>query len=275
MAYRPARLALLFAALALEAAAASLVEESPLRDYFSRKFPDIAITQYVHGALAFNLDAMDQYQSIMAAPPFLADLEKAERIWNTPFKNGKRYADCLPKGGRGLAGQYPKFDGALGRVVILEEVVNACRSAQGEPPFVLGDPNTMGLLMAHLRSLSDGAKMDIRVEGAKAMEAYLDGKATFFRRSGQLNFSCAHCHVHHAGERLRSEILSPAVGQATHWPVFRGGERLVTLQNRYQECHRMMRQVPDEIGSPRYNNLEYYHSTLSNGLALTANVFRK
>jgi hypothetical protein len=37
-----------------------------------------------------------------------------------PLKSGKTYADCLPNGGRMIAGDYPKFDDAKGKVVTLE-----------------------------------------------------------------------------------------------------------------------------------------------------------
>ena len=114
-----------------------------------------------------------------------------------------------------------------------------------------------------------------RVEGEGAMKAYEDGKKTFFKRAGQLNFSCGNCHIDNAGVRIRSEILSPVVGQATHWPVFRGGDQVTTLQKRYEGCQNNVRHAPDKAGSTRYNNLEYFHSYMSNGLELKSSVFRK
>jgi sulfur-oxidizing protein SoxA len=33
--------------------------------------------------------------------------------------------------------------------------------------------------------------------------------------------------------------------------------------------------VPDKPGSTRFNNLEYFHSYLSNGMEMKASVFRK
>ncbi|MEQ1668614.1 MAG: sulfur oxidation c-type cytochrome SoxA, partial [Sulfuriferula sp.] len=75
--------------------------------------------------------------------------------------------------------------------------------------------------------------------------------------------------------RIRSEVLSPAVGQATHWPVFRAGENLTSLQTRYVGCNRLVRAEPFKIGSDEYNNLEYFHSYISNGLPMQASVFRK
>jgi sulfur-oxidizing protein SoxA len=90
-----------------------------------------------------------------------------------------------------------------------------------------------------------------------------------------LNFSCANCHVDNVGNKLRSETLHMAVGAATHWPVFRGGDNLVTLQSRYERCFAQVRHVSPPIGSEKLNNLEYYHSYISNGLEMKSSVFRK
>jgi sulfur-oxidizing protein SoxA len=244
-------------------------------NYFTQKFPDVKMQDYVYGALALDPDAKSQYDSIMEFPPFLDKLDQGKKLFNTPFKNGKTYADCLPNGGKMIAGNYPMFDEAKGKVVTLEDTVNACRSANGEEPYKLEDDKTMGVLMAYIRSLSDGMKMNIKVDSPGALKAFEDGKKTYYQRAGQLNFSCASCHVDASGNRLRSELLSPVIGQAVHWPVFRGGEKLVSLQERYAGCFKNVRQVPDKQGSTRFNNLEYFHSYLSNGLEMHADVFRK
>jgi sulfur-oxidizing protein SoxA len=250
-------------------------DRQELIKYFTQKYPNISIDDYVFGALAFDPDSKSQYEAIMEFPPFDSDIQKSRKMFETPFKNGKTYADCLPNGGKQIAGNYPMFDEAKGKVVTLEDVVNDCRVANGEEPYKYDDMKTMGLLQAYLRSLSDGMIMNIKVEGPKATAAYEAGKKTFFSRKGQLNFACASCHVQNAGVRLRSELISPAIGQATHWPVFRGGDKLFDLQKRYQGCFKSVRQVPPAQDSTILNDLEYFHSAISNGLPMKANVFRK
>jgi L-cysteine S-thiosulfotransferase len=243
--------------------------------YYTAKFPNVKLEDYVFGALAFDADSKSQYDAIMEFPPFDSQVEAGRKMWETPFKNGKTYASCLPNGGKMIAGNYPMFDEAKGKVVTLQDVINDCRTANGEEAFKVNDMKTMGTLTSYMRSLSDGMLMNIKVEGPKATAAYEDGKKTFFSRKGQLNFACATCHVQNAGTRLRSELLSPAVGHAGHWPVYRGGDNLVTLQQRYQGCFQQVRAVPPPQGGPTMNNLEYFHSALSNGLPMKANVFRK
>ena len=243
--------------------------------YFTTKFPSIPLNQYVYGALAFDPDAMAQYNSIMDFPPFSAVIDQARQLWQTPFGNGKSYADCFPDGGKNSAGNYPYFDDKLGQVVTFEMALNACRTTNGEAPYRYGDAATMGKLTAYARSLSDGMVINIKVDGPTANAAYAVGKQLFYARRGQLGFSCASCHVIHAGDRYRSELLSPVIGQATHWPVFRAGETLVTLQNRFAGCDKSLRTQPFAPGSIEYNDLEYFYTYLSNGLPMQASVFRK
>lgn len=244
-------------------------------NHYTKKFPNINIDDYVYGALAFEADSKAQYDAIMEFPPYEGDLEKARKLLNTPFKNGKKYSDCFPNGGKNVAGNHPYFDDKAGKVVTLEDALNACRVANGEEPYKYNDKKTMGLLTSGFRELSDGMLMNIKVDGSGALAAYEAGKKTFFGRQGQLNFACATCHVQNAGVRLRSELLSPVVGHAVHWPVYRGGDNLVTIQDRYSGCYRQVRHVPPAQGSTEFNNLEYFHSYISNGLPMKANVFRK
>ncbi len=243
--------------------------------YFTTKYPNIKVEDYTYGALAFDADSKAQYDAIMEFPPYEAVLEKGKKMWETPLKSGKTYSDCLPNGGKNIAGNYPYFDDKAGKVVTLDDAINACRVANGETAYKLGDVATMGTLTAYMRTLSDGMLSNVKVEGPKAMAAYEDGKKTFFSRAGQLNFSCATCHVQNAGVKLRSELISPAIGHTVHWPVFRGGDSLTELQTRYVGCFKSVRHVSAPAGSEKLNNLEYYHSYMSNGLPLKASVFRK
>ena len=244
-------------------------------DLYNKKFPSIALDDYVHGAMIFSADAKAQYDSIMELPPFASVLDKGKTMWEKPFANGRSFADCFPNGGRNVAGNYPLYDDQLSKVITFEMAVNRCLRDNAEPELVISDMKTMGVLMAYARSLSDGMKMNIKVASSGAREKFEAGKRFFFSRRGQLNFACASCHMENAGNTLRTEILSPTVGQATHWPVFRGGDNLNTIQARYKRCLEQIRAVPLELGGEEFNNLEYFHSYLSNGLPLTASVYRK
>ena len=242
---------------------------------YQERFPGIALERYVNGALMVSPDALDQFDSIMEFPPFQADLDRGKVLWETPFANGKTYAGCFPGGGRNVAGDYPRFDAAQGKVVTFEMALNACRKSNGEAEYRYGDRATMGVLTAHARTLSDGMRMNIKVEGSEALARYEQGRRFYYTRIGQLNFSCSSCHLAQAGRILRTEVISPTVGQATHWPVFRAGDNLNTLHLRLRRCMEQMRAAPFAAGSEEFNNLEYFLSYQSNGLPLRASVYRK
>ena len=264
--------------IALGAATAHATPESDRQEFikhYTTKYPNVKLEDYVYGALAFDADSKAQYDAIMEFPPYESQVESGRKMWETPFKNGKKYSDCLPNGGKQIAGNYPMFDDAKDKVVTLQDAINDCRTANGEEAYKVSDMKTMGTLTSYMRTLSDGMLVNIKVEGPKATAAYEDGKKSYFSREGQLNFACSSCHVQNVGSRLRSELISPTVGQTVHWPVFRGGDNLVTLQQRYQGCYSQVRAVPPPQGGTTMNNLEYFHSALSNGLPMKASVFRK
>lgn len=250
-------------------------DRKEILDLYKNKFPNIKFEDYVNGALNLSSDSLQQYRAIMEFPPYDSEVDRGKKMWETPFKNGKKYADCYPNGGKNMAGHYPYFDERLGKVVTYEMSINACRKSNGEEEYAYDDMKTMGLVTAYSRSLSDGMKMSVKVNGEKALAAYEQGKQFFYQRRGQLNFSCAHCHMQQVGTTLRTELLSPALGHAVHWPEFRGGDSLTTLQTRYVQCNRQVRAVPFKQGSEQYNNLEYFHSYISNGLPMQTPVFRK
>jgi sulfur-oxidizing protein SoxA len=249
-------------------------DRETLLNEYRQMLPNVPFENYVYGALAMNPDAKAQYDEIMAFPPYSIDLDKGQKMWDTPFKNGKTFASCLPNGGKNIAGNYPYFDDKAGKVVTFENAINACLAANGEPELKYADKD-MGLLTAYARSLSDGMKVNIKVEGAGALAAYEKGKEYYATRNGQLNFSCKSCHVQNAGKFIRSDQLSMMIGQASHWPEFRGGTDIVTLQGRFKQCEKNVRAKPKDGNSEEYNNLEYYITYMSNGLPMQTPVFRK
>jgi sulfur-oxidizing protein SoxA len=249
-------------------------DRSALIKHYKQMLPDIKFENYIYGALAMNPDAKSQYDDIMAFPSFSIDLDKGKKMWETPFKNGKKFSSCFKNGGKNVAGNYPYFDDKAKRVVTFENAINACLKKNGETELKYGDKD-MGLLTAYAKSLSDGMKVNVKVKGKAALAAYERGKKYYYTRNGQLNFACASCHVFNAGKFIRSDQLSMMIGQASHWPEFRGGTDIVTLQGRFKQCEKNVRAKPKDANSEDYNNLEYFLTYMSNGLPMQTPVFRK
>jgi sulfur-oxidizing protein SoxA len=256
------------------AKAGPVEDRNDLIAYYKQIFPDIKFEDYIYGTLSMNASAKSQYEDIMAFPPYAIDLDKGQKVWESPFKNGKQFSSCFPDGGKNVAGIYPYYDKTTDRVVTFENAINACLKANGEQELSYGE-SEMGLLTAYARSLSDGMKVNVRVEGTDALAAYEKGKAYYYTRRGQLNFSCASCHVNNVGKLLRGDQLSMMIGQASHWPEFLAGTDIMTLQKRFMQCNRNTRETPLKANSEEYNDLEYFLTYMSNGLPMQSPVYRK
>lgn len=250
-------------------------DRASMIEFFKGRFPGYALEEYVNGALMLSPDAKAQFDSIMEFPPFQGEIDKGRILWERKFANGRTFSGCFPNGGRMVAGNFPYFEAASGKVVTFEMAINRCLRDNGEREFGYGDTESMGVLTAYARTLSDGMRVNVMVDGAAAQRRYQAGRELYFRRIGQLNLACASCHVTHAGNYFRDEIISPAIGQTTHFPVFRAGDFLHTLHMRYQRCMEAMRAVPLPAGSREFNDLEYFHAYLSNALPMRSSVYRK
>ena len=249
-------------------------DRAALINHYKLMHPDIKVDDYVYGALAMNPEAKEQYDGMMEFPPFAADVRQGGIQWETPFENGNKFASCFKYGGVNAAASYPYFDDKAGRVITFENAINDCLKVNGEKEIKYGS-REMALLTAYAKSLSDNAKVNIKIKSAGALAAYEKGKQFYFQRQGQLNFACSTCHVDNSGKFARSEQLSMMIGQASHWPEFRAGTEAVTLQGRFIQCQKNTRAEPKAANSPEYNNLEFFMTYMSNGMKMLTPVFRK
>jgi sulfur-oxidizing protein SoxA len=240
------------------------------RDYFVKKFPKVKLEDFVNGPYSLNEDMRRQWEEKEQFPPYEFALEAGKEMFATPFRNGKTYADCFPNGGIGIRQNYPYFDEKEGKVVTLELALNRCREANGEAPYSYVK-DEMASLTAYMAFTSRGKPMDIKVPNdPRALAAYEDGKRYFYTRRGQLNFSCASCHVQSPGERIRAETLAPALGIMNALPIYRSEwSGMGTTSRRLVTCNSQTRAVPLDPQSDEYRDLEYFLSYMSNGLPIS------
>ena len=240
------------------------------RDYFVRKFPQVKLEDFANGPYSMNADMRQQWDEKEQFPPYEFALETGKEMFATPFRNGKTYADCFPNGGIGIRQNYPYFDEKEGKVVTLELALNRCREANGEAPYSYVK-DEMASLTAYMAFTSRGKPMDIKVPNdPRALAAYEDGKRHFYTRRGQLNFSCASCHVQSPGERIRAETLAPALGIMNALPIYRSEwSGMGTTSRRLVTCNSQTRAVPLDPQSDEYRDLEYFLSYMSNGLPIS------
>ncbi len=247
-----------------------------IRNYFKNRFPDIPFNDYINGVYALDKNARAQWQAIEDFPPYEIAVDKGEELFNTPFKNGKSYIDCFPEAENGIRQNYPLFNTETGHVVTLELAINECRKNNSEKELKYGKGEII-FLSSYLAYVSRGKPINITVpDDPRAFAAYEQGKKMYYSRRGQLNMSCANCHIWSAGNQLRAEILSPALGQTSHFPVFRSKwEEMGSLHRRYAGCNRQIRTEPFALQSKEYRNLEYFHTYMNNGLLINGPGSRK
>ena len=247
-----------------------MADAKTFRNFFVKKFPNVKLEDFVNGPYAIDQDMRRQWEEKEQFPPYEFSLEKGKEMFAKPFRNGKRYADCFPNQGIGIRQNYPYFDSDEGKVITLELALNHCREANGEAPLSYVD-DEMAALTAYMAFTSRGKPFDIKVpDNPRALEAYQNGKRYFYTRRGQLNFSCATCHVQNPGERMRAEVLAPALGILNAMPIYRsewGG--MGTISRRFTTCNSQIRGIPLDPQDEEYRDLEYFLSYVSNGLPIS------
>jgi L-cysteine S-thiosulfotransferase len=246
-----------------------------LQAYFQKRFPQVELDDYANGIYALDAASREQWEEMEEFPPYEFDIEEGEALFNTPFANGKSYADCFENGGIGVRQNFPYWSDEQDQVVTLEGSINKCRTDNGEKKLKW-KKGKIAQISAYMASTSNGEVIDIKIPNDKAKAAYLDGKAQFYSRRGQLNMSCANCHVQGVNIPIRADRTSPTLGHVTHFPVFRSkwGE-LGTLHRRYGGCQSNVRGTSLKAQGEEYRNLEFFMSYMSNGLEVNGPGSRK
>jgi sulfur-oxidizing protein SoxA len=174
---------------------------------------------------------------------------------------------------KGVAARYPKHDAALGRVVNLEQRINACVVEKQKRAPLAWESEPLLALTAHVGAQSNGAKVDVVVTGAAAA-AHERGRTLYFERQGQLNLACTHCHDASWGKTLLAEPISQ--GHPVDWPAYRlEWQSLGSLQRRLRACYFGVRAEQPPFGSEDLVALELYLAGRARGLAISVPGVRR
>ena len=246
------------------------------QSFYMERFPDTPFEDFVNGVYSIDAASREQWEDIEEFAPYELNISVGEAMFDKPFANGKTYASCFENEGMGIRQNYPYFDTDRGEVITLELAINECRKANAEKPLKW-KKGPIADISAYMASTSRGNVFDIKIpDDPRALAAYERGKKHFYQKRGQLNMACADCHKFYAGNMVRADLLSPALGHLTHFPVYRskwGG--LGTTHRRYGGCNKQVRAKPFPAQSEEYRALEYFHTYMSNGLAVNGPGARK
>ena len=245
------------------------------RSYFQQRFPDVELNQYHDG-----VNALPQYahrrlnwELLMASPPYESEMEIARQEWRSPFANSLGFDDCFTA--HPPANELPYFRN--GRVHTIVGAINDCLQNQAEATLDLNSAK-LARLVAAFKEKSNGEPLSVDYSDEGMRRFYEQGRKYYWSRRGQLNFSCASCHVENAGNRLRGDVLSAGLGQTTGFPVYRtrwamssddnGNHPWGTIHRRYAVCDQQAGAAPFAAQSPEYIALEVYQSIMNSGIIL-------
>ncbi|HIP11930.1 MAG TPA: sulfur oxidation c-type cytochrome SoxA [Arcobacter sp.] len=229
-------------------------------------------SEFSLGTYAFDKIGKMSRDDQMDMPPFEENAEKGEVLYNKYIKQ------CISN--PATLGDYPMFNNKTGKVDTLSEAIVNCAKGQklpgGKKGWNLKGGKTADV-QAYMSMMSqdEEKKIDIKISSAAAEAAYEEGKKEFYTQRGYLKLSCATCHVQGAGKRVRLQLMSPAVGNVTHFPVYRVGKgKLFTLEGRLGGCNRDTGEQPHKAGSDWSSNVLYFMSYMSNGMNIAQDVRR-
>jgi sulfur-oxidizing protein SoxA len=249
-------------------------DRAAFEKYFTSKFPATPLEDFVNGIYSIDTPSREQWEEIEQFAPYELAIDAGKKMWDTPFANGKSYADCFNDGA--VRDQYPYWDADRQEVITMELAINECRTANGEEALKYSK-GKMADISAYMSFVSRGQTVNVVIpDDAEALAAYNRGKEFYYSKRGQLNFSCFDCHGSGSGKLVRADKLSPALGHTTHFPVYRskwGG--LGTLHRRFGGCNKQVRAKPFKSQSAQYRELEYFLTYMSNGLEFNGPGARK
>ena len=211
------------------------------------------------------------------ANPMSLWISRGEALWKEPRgAQGRSCASCHGEAARsmkGVAARYPRWDASLGRVVNVEERIQACsEGAQGAGRFGDQSDELVGL-SAYIALQSRGLPMSVSIEGP-ARTTFEKGRELYFKRIGQMNLACTHCHDANWGRRLYAETVSQ--GHPSGWPAYRNEwQHPGTLERRLRACFFGVRAELPPYWHPDMIALELYLARRAQGLTMEAPGVRR
>jgi sulfur-oxidizing protein SoxA len=208
--------------------------------------------------------------------PAIVLADDAETVWTARGPSGKACADCHRGGAaramRSVATRYPKVVKAYGRVMSVEDFLQMHAPETTGRPMASQSPENLAMTMLVKRA-SNGMPVEVDVASPQARAALARGRATFNRKVGERNHSCADCHTieNAAGKFLGGRLLADVrVGLTRHFPTWRTDRAEVwDMRKRFQWCMTPLGMNMLASDSIEYAELELYLTSFDNGKPLS------
>ena len=202
-------------------------------------------------------------------------VSRGEALWSQPRGNAKVACASCHEASRmkGVSARYPRFDAALGRVVNVEERVNACVVDRQRAPRLAWESEELLSLSAFIARQSRGVPVAVSIDGP-AHATWEAGRRLYFTRMGQLHLACTNCHDASWGRTLLAESISQ--GHPNGWPAYRlEWQAMGSLERRLRACFFGVRAEMPAYGSADMIALELYLAWRAQGLAAAAPGVRR
>ncbi len=174
---------------------------------------------------------------------------------------------------KGLQASMPKVDAETGKLVVLEDLINKCRTDRMEADAWKWSGGDMQGMVALIGLQSRGLPMNVAIDG-DAAPYWEQGKEMYYTRYGQLELSCANCHEDNWGNMIRADHLSQ--GMINGFPTYRLKQaKLISRHNRFRGCIRDTRAETFAEGSDEFRALELYVASRGNGLSVETPAVRQ
>jgi L-cysteine S-thiosulfotransferase len=211
-----------------------------------------------------------------AGNPGMLWVQDGEAIWGKKAGAAERAcSDChgdARASMKGVAAHYPAFDAARARPVNLEQRINLCRTGQQKAPPFAYESKELLALAAFVGRQSRGLPIEMAID--ERTQPFLDaGRATFNRRQGQLNLSCAQCHDGNWSKRLAGNVITQA--HPTGYPLYRlEWQGVGSLQRRLRNCMFGTRAQSLDFGSDDLVDLELFLMWRARGMKIETPAVR-
>lgn len=203
------------------------------------------------------------------ANPGMLWVTRGEKLWSTPAgRSNRSCAGCHQDASvsmKGVAVRYPRVENPDAKVVNLEGRINRCREQHQQAASLQYESEDLLALTAFVAFQSRGLRLQLAVAEERA--ALERGRAAFYRRQGQMNLACTHCHEQNAGRKLLADTISEGHGNA--YPVYRlEWQSAGSLQRRLRACYFGVRAEQPAFGSEELLDLELYLARRAAGLVV-------
>jgi sulfur-oxidizing protein SoxA len=204
--------------------------------------------------------------------PAVVRAETAEAMWSAVGPSGKSCAACHAGGAArsmsGVATRYPKHVTAHGRVMAIEDFLSVHGPETTGRPLPAESAPNVDLTML-IKMASNGLPVAVDTTSRLARAALARGKATFEKRVGERNHSCADCHTPDRGANkfLGGRLLADVTaGLTRHFPTWRTSQNDAwDMRRRFQWCMTPLGTNMLAADSIEYAELELYLTQFDNG----------